>query len=139
MIATYSINGHDYHERSLLAQSRSLRPDSVIMDDTVYGFCSVFELPKVQPYFSDEADAKLIASMPADLDLERLDELYAYKGNQLYPAVGGTLKSTQEKTYIPKVTSTPSAPNLEIGSRQADEDFSLETDPAVELELRKKQ
>ncbi|RJF35826.1 glycerophosphodiester phosphodiesterase [Pseudoalteromonas gelatinilytica] len=139
MIATYSINGHDYHERSLLAQSLSLRPDSVIMDDTVYGFCSVFELPKMQPFFSDEADAKLIASMPADLDLERLDELYAYKGNQLYPAVGGTLKSTQAQTYIPKVTSTPSAPNLEIGTRQADEDFSLETDPAVELELRKKQ
>jgi hypothetical protein len=53
--------------------------------------------------------------------------------------VGGTLKSTQAQTYIPKVTSAPSAPNLEIGTRQADEDFSLETDPAVELELRKKQ
>lgn len=139
MIATYSINGHDYHERSLLAQSRSVRPDSVIIDDTVYGFCSVFELPNVTPYFSDEADAKLIASMPDDLDLERLDELKAYQSNKLYPAVGGTLKSTQAVSYVPQVTQTPKAPDLEIGTRQADEDFSLETDPAVELELRKKQ
>ena len=42
-------------------------------------------------------------------------------------------------SYVPQVTQTPKAPNLEIGTRQADEDFSLETDPAVELELRKKQ
>ena len=65
MIATYSINGHDYHERSLLAQSRSLRPDSVIMDDTVYGFCSVFELPKMQPFFSDDPEACLLYTSDA--------------------------------------------------------------------------
>lgn len=137
-IATYSINGHDYHERSLLAQSHSLRPDSVIIDDSVYGFCSVFGLPQMQPYDTDEPNAKLIASMPIDLNLERLNELNDYHLNQLYPAVGGALKSTQTVTYTPKVRTQKTVPNLEIGAREADEEFSLETEPAVELELRKK-
>ena len=74
----------------------------MIMDDTVYGFCSVFELPKCSRILAIKADAKLIAGMPADLDLERLDELHAYKGESALPAVGGTLKSTQAHTYIQK-------------------------------------
>lgn len=140
-VATYSINGHDYHEKTLLAQSKQRRPDSVIIDDTVYGFCSVFELPTVKPVYTTDKDAKLIASMPADLDLERLDNLANYAENKLYPAVGNTLKSILTKSYIPKKTvikPTKSAPNLEVGSREADEAFSLETDPVIELELRKK-
>ena len=140
-IATYSINGHDYHEKTLLAQSKQHRPDSVIIDDTVYGFCSVFELPTVKPLYTTDSNAKLIASMPADLDLERLDDLANYAQNKLYPAVGNTLKSTATESYIPKKTATKSTtpvPNLEIGSREADEAFNLETDPVIELELRKK-
>jgi glycerophosphoryl diester phosphodiesterase len=137
-IATYSINGHDYHERSLLAQSSMLRPNSVIIDDTVYGFCSVFGLPGVKPYQGNNAFAKRIASMPDDLDLTRLDELSTYQQNQLYPATGGHLKSLTPVSHTKKALHISNAPNLEIGKREADEEFSLETDPVVELELRKK-
>lgn len=137
-LATYSINGHDYHEKSLLAQAKQLQPDSVIIDDTVYGFCSVFELPPVKPVYTDDIDAKLIASMPIDLDLERLNNLASYTHNQLYPAVGNKLKSTSTQSYVPKTPHVEPATNFDIGSREADEDFSLETDPVIELELRKK-
>ena len=136
-IATYSINGHDYHEQSLVAQAAQLRPDSVIMDDTVYGFCSVFALPPVKPYKGDHPAATGIATMPNDLDLTRLDELAAYQQNQLYPAIGGQLKSLKAVSYRTKFAPVKAVPNLEIGTREADEDFSLETRPAVELELRK--
>jgi len=138
-LATYSINGHNYHEKSLLAQAKQLRPDSVIIDDTVYGFCSVFELPPVKPVYTDDIDAKLIASMPIDLDLERLDNLASYARNQLYPAVGNKLKSTSTQSYTSKTPQATPTPNFDIGSRETDEDFSLETDPVIELELRKKQ
>lgn len=137
-LATYSINGHEYHENSLLAQAKHLRPDSVIIDDTVYGFCSVFELPPVKPVYTDDINAKLIASMPIDLDLERLDNLANYARNQLYPAVGNKLKSTSTQSYTPKTKQATPAPNFDIGNRETDEDFSLETDPVIELELRKK-
>lgn len=136
-IATYSINGHDYHEQSLLAQAKRLRPDSVIIDDSVYGFCSVFGLPAVKPYQGTHPVAKQIANLPNDLDLMRLDELSAYQKNQLYPAIGGQLKSLNAVSYRIKPAAVVPVPNLEVGAREADESFSLETDPAVELELRK--
>lgn len=136
-IATYSINGHDYHEQTLLAQSKRLRPDSVIIDDSVYGFCSVFGLPNVQPYKGSHPAAKQITTLPDDLDLMRLDELSAYQKNHLYPAIGGQLKSLKRTLYPVKMLPVKSVPNLEVGAREADEKFSLETDPAIELELRK--
>lgn len=111
-----------------------MRPDSVIIDDSIYGFCSVFALPKVAPLSLNNSSS--IATLPRDLDLGRLSELPTYLQNKLYPAVGGQLKSIS--THVVEPVLQPVIPNFEIGTRQADEDFSLEPDSVVELELREK-
>jgi glycerophosphoryl diester phosphodiesterase len=136
-LATYSINGHDYHEQTLLAQRAKDRPDSVIIDDTVYGFCTAFGLPKVTPMEHLIGDEEGIASLPDDLDLSRIDDLSSYLNNGLYPALGGQLKSLSTSAGVFTPSTAKAQPNFDIGTRQADEEFSLDTKAVVELEIRK--
>lgn len=136
-LSTYSINGHPYHEGTLVALEAAYRPDSVIIDDTVYGFCTAFSLPTVTHLGAIAGDEQGISTLPDDLDLERLDELPTYINNGLYPALGGQLKSLTAASSASQSSSSPE-PDFNIGSRQKDEAFSLETTPVVELEIRKK-
>ena len=139
-IGTYTINTHDYHENSLMQISKVYRPDTVIIDDSVYGFCNRFGLPSFTPIPGSETLGKLVMSMPRDLDLNRIDELQAYSKNGIYPNVNGQLSPIDENVSQLTILNYEPVKRtfLKIGERQQQEDYSLETGEVLELELRQK-
>nr|WP_239032928.1 glycerophosphodiester phosphodiesterase family protein [Pseudoalteromonas luteoviolacea] len=134
-VATYTINGHAFHAKQLSQLAVHTRPNSVIIDDTLYGFCTEYELPKMQAYQGTTAFTKILANLPADLDLERLNEVSTYYGNGLYPALNDTIKSIDgaatTHNYVPVILKTHAGP------KQSETAVDLKTDKAVEVELRK--
>ena len=134
-VATYTINGHEYQAQSLLTMNASSRPTSVIIDDTLYGFCSQYDLPKMKSYSGSTALTKRMAALPEDLDLERLSELNTYYGNGLYPAINGQLKSITGKAtshnYKPVILKT------QAGPKEARTTVELESKKVIKIELRK--
>lgn len=137
-IGTYSINSQEYHENSLMQISETYRPDTVIIDDSVYGFCNRFELPNFTPTPGAQTLGELVTSMPIDLDLNRVDELQTYSKNGLYPSVHGQLKSIYSQVNALQAEPVK-MPSLKVGSRQQEQDYSLDTGKVLELELRQNQ
>lgn len=136
-VSTYSINGQDYHANTLLKLDPANRPFSVIIDDTVYGFCSAYSLPAMKSYEGEGTFAKVLASLPRDLDLERLDELDTYYINGLYPAIGGQLKPVSGTPYTPE--HKPVLLDTKAGPRKSGSKVDLETGKPIEIEVRKQQ
>ena len=134
-IATYTINGQNYHEKSLLKLSSKSQPTSVIIDDTLYGFCSQYGLPSMKPYSATSGLSKQLSELPQDLDLERLDELNIYYNSGLYPAIDGQLKSIGKTVtrlnYTPVILKTKAAP------KEVDSKVNLNSEKAIKIELRK--
>lgn len=131
-ISTFSINGQKYHTSVLKSLPKSRLPDSVIIDDTVYGFCTTWKLPPKKDFSSNNDLANSIYNLPLDIDLERINELATYSKSGLYPAIGGSLKPYEiEKKQV--------ARKLTAGKRQAEESFELATDKKVKVELRNEQ
>jgi len=133
-VATYTINDHVYHANALLKVEARSRPDSVIIDDTLYGFCTQYGLPDMRAYTGSTASTKRIAILPVDLDLERLDEVDTYFDNGLYPALGGLLKNIDKNVTSPAFI--PVMLNLEAGPKEREREVNLKTDRAIEVELR---
>ena len=131
IFSTYSINGQEYHERVLKSLPKSKKPDSVIIDDTAYGFCSMWGLPKKKPFKSDNTVAQRIYDLPIDVDLERINQLTTYEKSGLYPAIGGDLKPYKKvkKRNVRRMT---------VGKKQVEEDFELESGKAIAVDLRNK-
>lgn len=132
LISTYSINGQEYHNKVLKSLPKSKLPDSVIIDDTVYGFCSQWGLPKKKPFSTNDEVAKGIYDLPIDVDLERINELSLYSASGLYPSIGGNLKPY-------KKVKVREARRLTVGKKQKEEDFELATGKKVKVELRNEQ
>ncbi len=133
-VATYTINDHAYHANSLFKIASNSRPDSVIIDDTLYGFCSQYGLPAMQTYIGSTDHTKRIALLPIDLDLERLDEVDTYFDNGLYPALGGQLKTINNDVTSPAFI--PVMLELKAGPKERESEVDLKTDRAVEVDLR---
>ncbi|PCK31304.1 glycerophosphodiester phosphodiesterase [Pseudoalteromonas piscicida] len=133
-VATYTINGQHFHSKLLKKIGVSSRPDSVIIDDTIYGFCTQYGVPAQLDYSGSTVFTRRLATLPADLDLERLSEVDTYFNNGLYPALGGILKSINgsatSHNYTP-VMLTPKA-----GPKERESKVNLETNQAIEVELR---
>ena len=132
ILSTYSINGQDYHDSVLKSLPKSKLPDSVIIDDTVYGFCSQWGLPSKRPFTTSDEVAKGIYDLPIDVDLERINELSLYSASGLYPAIDGSLKPYNE-------VKKKEARRLTVGKKQEEEDFELATGKKVKVELRNDQ
>lgn len=129
-LSTYSINGQKYHESVLSKLHTSMMPESVIIDDTVFGFCTMFGLPKKKSFKSDMALANKIYNLPLDLDLERLGELALYEPSGLYPSIGGSLSP-----YIKYVEKT--SVRMVVGKKEEEVKFDLDSGKAIEVDLRK--
>lgn len=134
-LATYSINGQAFHAKALFNLPVSQRPNSVIIDDTVYGFCSQYSLPKMKPYTGTTHFTRRLAELPHDLDLERLTEVNTYYGNGLYPALGGLLKSIHGS--LSDHDYTPLLLDPKAGEKQPETAVELKTQQAIKVELRK--
>ncbi len=131
-ISTYSINGQEYHNKVLKSLPKSKLPDSVIIDDTVYGFCSQWGLPKKKPFTTNDEVAKGIYDLPIDVDLERINELSLYSSSGLYPSINGNLKPYKQ-------LKVKEARRLKVGKKQEEEDFELATGKKIKVELRNEQ
>jgi glycerophosphoryl diester phosphodiesterase len=127
--STYSINGQKYHEDMLNKIPKKYWPDSVIIDSSVYGFCSQFGLPNKKTFTSNNEIANGIYNLPIDVDLERISQLKTYENSGLYPAVGGILKPYNK-------VEKKQARRLTVGKKQKEENFELATGMAIEVELR---
>jgi glycerophosphoryl diester phosphodiesterase len=136
-IATYTINGQDYHAKTLLSLKERHHPTSVIIDDTIYGFCSQYGLPPLRVYKGTTPMTKRLASLPQDLDLESLDELNTYYSNGLYPSVSGQLTSINGN--IPSDLYPSVILNTTAGPKQASTDVRLDTKKVIKIDLRKGQ
>lgn len=147
-VSSYTINGHDYHEQSLLGLNRSLLPDSVIIDDSLYGFCSRFALPPMLSYQGSTDLTRKLATLPKDLDLNNLSSLETYWPNGLYPAVDGKIKSFKTDEVANNAKASPSGfadgfvpviIKTQAGPRESQTQVDITTDEAVKIELRRSQ
>ena len=134
-IATYTINGQAYHAKSLLSIKSKSRPTSVIIDDTLYGFCSEYGLPEMKKHIAISGLSKRLTMLPQDLDLERLDQINLYFDSGLYPAIGDQLKSIGKR--ITALKYTPVILNTTAGKKEAGSAVNLSSEEAIKIELRK--
>jgi len=137
-LATYSINGQDFHAKSLRDSKKSIKPEHVIIDDSVYGFCAEYDLPRFQRKNTHKLSGigAKIDSLPLDLDLERLNDLRTYEPMGYYPAIGEQLKpiaavTQQSKNKVQK--------RLSVGKKQQEEEVDLNTKKALKVEVRNDQ
>ena len=134
-IATYTINGQAYHAKSLLSIKSKSRPTSVIIDDTLYGFCSEYGLHEMKKYIATLGLSKRLSKLPQDLDLERLDQINLYFDSGLYPAIGEQLKSIGKR--ITTLNYTPVILNTTAGQKETGSAVNLSSEEAIKIELRK--
>lgn len=137
-VATYSINGQDYHESRLkMAMNRGFKPDSLIMDETPYGFCGQFYQPEKVGTLPPSAPkrAHILDALPLDADLRREDVFYMARDG-LYVTLAGDVKTLQDSGDKASGESTSQAsqsggqyapnPDLSVGKRDPEQEFSLE-------------
>lgn len=140
-VSTYTINGHQYHADLLKKLGRSVKPDSVIIDDTLYGFCSRYSLPPIRPYQALTEKGRLIASLPIDLDLERLEEISTYHENGLYPRINGQIGSVTEAVDNPsRNTTNPYKAvfiSTDAGPKMSGDKAELHVEDAIQIEVRR--
>lgn len=113
MVATYSINGAEYHRDNLLAlRSAGALPDAVIVDQTPYNLCWQLE-PRPEPVQRTHVPhtdlGQLAAALPADADLDRLDDQQGYVNQGLYLTLGGEIETLTERHPSARATSRPPA------------------------------
>lgn len=85
-IAVYSVNGQEYLNHALLIAAK--KPDVVQIDDTVYGFCKNYFLPaRDTSQISLSGLAAQLDALPADVDLEYLEDITPLFSKGLYPSI----------------------------------------------------
>lgn len=146
-VATYTINGTDYHQQQLVALKRMGRqlPDEAIMDTSKYQICSQLapSLIKDAPKQSDSIynPGKLVDKLPNDADFSRLVDQVDYVLSGSYITITGKIKrlhaarthSKLKAKVKPAAIKHPSAPVV-----AADETFDVLLAP-VEITLPVKQ
>lgn len=123
-VYTYSINGSDYHQRSLLALNKSLLPDGIIIDATPYRLCQqLFNASKpLKQYVPKTPIGNYITNLPHDADLDELEQMLAYGAEGYYVSIAdglkrigaGKKKSTLKKTKAVTDFNFPTIKDEEI-------------------------
>lgn len=97
-VATYSINGTDYHQKQLVKLQKQGRrlPDEAIMDTTKQVICSklkpsLITNPKGSYHPTTEFGA-LIQKLPKDADFNELENQYEYMADGHYMNVNGQVR-----------------------------------------------
>lgn len=138
--ATYTINDHGFHAGLLYQLGAGLRPDSVIIDDTIYGFCSQYGVPPVKPYQAVTEVGRRLSMLPPDLDLARISELNAYYDNGLYPRINGQIGAIGASAgVVVEQYANPYKPVIlegDVGPKTSDAKADLTIDKPITVELR---
>lgn len=134
-VATYTINGSEYHQKelvSLFKQNRSL-PDEAIMDNSKFQLCRQLNPNLVyssnQHYTPSTAMGKLISSLPNDADFDHLDDQKLYFSNQMYMNYLGAIRNIQTVSTNTFVKKTVKAKPVEFVVK--DEEFDIGTSPIM--------
>lgn len=96
-VATYSINGTEYHQSQLQGLSRAGRslPDEVIMDTSKFEFCHRLYpelVSKSSLYQPTTAYGRAIMQLPKDADFTRLDQQRMYLADNHYLTASGKVR-----------------------------------------------
>lgn len=113
MVATYSINGPEYHRDQLLAlRSAGALPDAAIVDQTPYNLCWQLE-PRPEPVQRTHVPytdlGQLAATLPVNADLDRLGDQQEYANQGLYLTLGGEIQTLTARHPSARTTSKPLA------------------------------
>jgi glycerophosphoryl diester phosphodiesterase len=135
-VSTYTINGQDYHESVLRNIPKSKYPNSVIIDDSVYGFCTAITLPSKKYFSSKSKDAMDIYNLPKDFDFEKIEEFKVYSKNNIYPSLNNGLKTLFPINKIIVKNEKRIKNSMEVGKKQEEEDFDLSLDKSLKIEIR---
>ncbi|MCL1146407.1 glycerophosphodiester phosphodiesterase [Shewanella marinintestina] len=94
-VYTYTINGTDFHQGQLKRLAKKKLPDGVIVDTTPYKICQkLFNASVPNKRYQPLTPAgKYIASLPADADFDRFDEMLGYQQEGYYISLNSGLKS----------------------------------------------
>lgn len=117
-VATYSINGTEYHQSQLQGLNHSGRalPDAVIMDTSKFEFCHRLYpelISKSNLYHPTTDYGRAIMQLPDDADFIHLDQQRMYLADNHYLTANGkvrllnssTLSSVSKSSEVKKVTS----------------------------------
>ncbi|MDA0147076.1 glycerophosphodiester phosphodiesterase [Vibrio sp. LaRot3] len=142
-VATYSINGTDYHQSQLAylkSRGRQL-PDEAIMDTSKFEACHRLYpnlAAKARSYQPTTEYGRAIMKLPNDADFNRLEEQLMYLEDNHYITSNGKVRSMTRTTSAPvKVTSKSGSKTTSTSSRvfiPEDEDLSLEAKP-INIEI----
>ena len=142
-VATYSINGTDYHQAQLAylkSRGRQL-PDEAIMDTSKFEACHRLYpnlANKVRSYTPTTSYGRAIMQLPNDADFNRLEEQLMYLEDNHYIASNGRVRSMSRVAQAPvKVKSKASSKTSRTSSQvfiPADEELSLEAKP-INIEI----
>lgn len=133
-LATYTINSQEYHQKELLRLKESLRPDSVIIDASVYSFCSQFYIPEMKEYNGSTDLTRKIAQLPKDLDLSRLEEIDEYWDGGLYISVNGKVKSYRQ-TMQSNERSYPALLSPQAGPRDTKSPVNIDSRSPIKIKI----
>lgn len=99
-IVTYSINSQTYHLQVLQKLKRqNIKPDVVIIDDDMFGFCAQIEPIQVKHTFASKHP---LQQLPADADARQWQEQERLVKDGLYLALDGKVKPIQVAVLLPK-------------------------------------
>lgn len=136
-VASYSINGQDYHESRInMALARSVKADAAIVDETPYGFCNQWSpLRRNGVLRTKDRTAIRYDKLPLDTDFRDMETLHMLEKEGLYPSLGGDIKSlargesSATKSASSKQTSSGNLDiRLELPKRAREEAFDLSVD-----------
>ncbi|RJX70034.1 glycerophosphodiester phosphodiesterase [Vibrio sinensis] len=140
-VATYSINGTDYHQSQLVALKKARRslPDETIMDTSKFEACHRLypQLTKKTHSYQPVTDyGRAIMRLPDDADFNRLDEQVMYLADNHYLSATGrvlTLNKTSIKAPKRRTTKTTATSTQTIFIPK-DETLSLDSTP-INIEI----
>ncbi|MCZ2722354.1 glycerophosphodiester phosphodiesterase [Marinomonas sp. 15G1-11] len=134
-VATYTINGSEYHQKELVnlfKQDRSL-PDEAIMDNSKFQLCrqlnpDLVHIPN-QSYTPSTSIGKLVSSLPNDADFDRLEDQKLYFSNHMYINYLGNIQSIKASNINPVTNKTAKATPVKFDIK--DEEFYINTPPIL--------
>ncbi|MGF1826465.1 glycerophosphodiester phosphodiesterase [Vibrio splendidus] len=142
-VATYSINGTDYHQAQLTyleSRGRQL-PDESIMDTSKFEACHRLYpnlANKVRSYSPTTSYGRAIMTLPNNADFSRLEEQLMYLEDNHYITSNGKVHSMARASRPAVKVKSKSSTKTSIASPRVfipeDEELSLETKP-IHIEI----
>lgn len=135
-VYTYSINGSDYHQRSLLALNKSSLPDGIIIDATPYRLCQqLYTVSRpLKRYKAVSTLGQYITNLPQDADFDELEQMLSYINEGYYVSISEGLKRISEGKKKPPAIKRKAIVDFLFPTIK-DEDIDTSTDDAILIKI----